>query len=204
MLLLTSLTKRFFILRRHKSFILFSQLVFLLKCFTNLTQITAVTLEKITRCWNNGMIRIKFDHLSVRNILTNETVFSSVSIFTISILILNRRNINWKTLIWQIRIVWPCSKLHIVVFGVTVDWNYTFSIRVFSVAWASNSHWVIFLLIKVRYVHLSVFILINWLSIISTFGSGCRDRHCIILTRSFERIWNYLNRLLCSLIVSSV
>ena len=135
-----------------------------------------------------------------------KTVFSSVCVFGISILVLSRRNINGKTLVGQIRIVRPCSKLNVVVFSVAVDWHHalTVFVRVFGITWTSNGHRVIFFLIKVRNVHLGIFRLIDRpASIVSAFGSGCWCGHSLILAYSVW-IWNDLNRLLGSLIISSV
>jgi hypothetical protein len=166
MLFLASLTHRFFIKRRNKSFILFSHFGFLR--FTSITQI--MILEKVTSRWNN-MIWIQFNNWSIWNWLPGKTVISLL----ISIFILCWRNIDGKTLIRQIWIIRPGSKLNIVMFSIAVNRHHTLTVFIWilSVAGASNGYWIIFFLVEIRNVHLSVVRLVNGLtSIVSALGSG--------------------------------
>ena len=193
----SSLTNRFFIKRWNISFVLFSHFWFLLQRFTSLAQITLI-LKEVASCWNN-MVWIQFYHLSIWSYLLRKTVISKFA----SALVLSRWNIDGKTLIRQIRIVRPGSKLHIIMFSIAVNRHHalTVFIWILSVAWTSNGHWVIFFLIEVRNVHLSILRLIDWLSpIVSALGSRCTQS--LILT-NFKWIWNYLNWLL-SLVISSI
>lgn len=155
--------------------------------------------EKGTSCRNN-MIWIQFNHLSIWSLrLYKAVIFEFASIF-----ILSGRNVNRKTLIWQIRIIGPCSKLNIVMFSIAINGHHTLTvfIWVLSITWTSNGHRIILFLIKIRNIHLCILRLIDRLCpIVPTFRP--RSSQTLFLPNS-KRIWNDLNRLLGSLVISSV
>ena len=158
-----------------------------------------LTFEEIACCWNH-VIWVQFYHLGIWCYLLRKAVFTSLS----PTFILRWRYINRKTLITQIWIIRPSSKLNIIMFSIAINWHHTLTVFVWvlGVAATSNGYWVIFFLIKVRNVHLSVFRLIDWLgAVVTAFGSGCTQS---LFLAYFERIRNYLNWTLFSLIVSSV
>ena len=133
----------------------------------------------------------------------HKTVLSTSASLT-SVFVLSWRNINRKTLIAEVRIIAPCSKLDIVVFGVTVDWHHTLTvfIWIFSVTWRSHGYcWVVFFLVEVWNVHLGSVWVVNWISIVSTLRSV--STQSLFLTNS-KWIRNYLNRLFNSLIICSL
>lgn len=196
--LLTTLTVWLLIYRRNISLVLLRYFWLLSQWPLGRTQLTMILKKRA--CCRNNVIRIQFNHLSVRQFLFLKTCVSLLA----SIFVVCWRNIYRKTLVAQIRIVRSCSELHIVVFGVAVNWHHALTVFVWipGIARASNGYWIVFLLIKVRDIHLSVIGLFNRLgSIVSTLGP--RSSQALIL-RDLKRIRNDLDRLLCPLVVCPV
>ena len=142
------------------------------------------------------MIRIQFYNLWLYIRLLSITVLSSFLL----IFILSRRDVYWKTLVRQIRVIRPRSKLNIIVFCVAINRHHTIFIWISSINRTSNCNRIILFLVKIWNIHLTIINLFDR-SIISTFRS--RSSHWLILT-NFKRIWNDLNRLFSFLIICPI